>query len=132
MLKIKIEGSPPYDGEHELDLKFTNRDLQTIMDMAHVEPVDIVSAMQKGNTSIFVALAVIALRREGQIVNPDALWDAEAGKITFLDDDAVPPPKQSSETEPKQSAPTNSSGDSGNGTGDTLLVADPSSTGTPA
>lgn len=132
MLKIKIEGAPPYDGEHDLDLTFTNRDLRTIMELSNVEPIDVLESMRKGNTSVFVALAVIALRREGQIVNVDALWDAEAGKITFIDDDAVPPPEQTSSSEGNPSESRSSSGESGNGTGDTHQVADPSSIGTPA
>ena len=130
-MKIKIEGSPPYDGEHELDFKFTNRELETIMSMAHVMPLDILDAMRKGNTSVFVALAVIALEREGQIVNADALWNAEAGKITFVGD-AVPPPEPTSPSSDEPSVETSSSGVSGNGTGDTHQVADPSSIGTPA
>ena len=96
MPKIVVEGVPPYDGEYEIDLAFTNREFHTIKQISGLRAGELEEAVQKGDLDLVVALAVNALRRAGHTVNIDALWDAEAGKITLAEDaaeaDAVPPP----------------------------------------
>lgn len=133
MPQIKIEGVPPYDGEYELDMNFTNRDLHTIKQVAGVRAGDLNDALEHKDLDLVVALAVNALRRAGKPVDMDVLWDSEAGKIMLVADevDAVPPPQPKSEPGGSVSEPTVSSGRSGNGTGDALLVSDPNSTGLP-
>lgn len=133
MPQIKIEGVPPYDGEYELDMNFTNRDLHTIKQVAGVRAGDLNDALEHKDLDLVVALAVNALRRAGKPVDMDVLWDSEAGKIMLVADeaDAVPPPQPISEPNRSVSEPAGSSGTSGNGTGDALLVSDPSSIGLP-
>jgi hypothetical protein len=134
MPQIKIEGVPPYDGEYELDMNFTNRDLHTIKQVAGVRAGDLNDALEHQDLDLVVALAVNVLRRAGKPIDMDVLWDSEAGKITLAADeaDAVPPPQQKNEPDAKPSEPTVSSGMSGNGTGDYHQVSSPSVTGLPA
>lgn len=120
MPKIVIEGVPPYNGEYEIDFDFSNRELHTIKQVSGVRAGEIVEAGLKGDNDLIIALAMIALRRTGLVVDEDRIWDAQAGKITFdaVEADAFPPPQPSSGGDEKQSEQTASSGESSNGTGD--------------
>jgi hypothetical protein len=94
--KIGIEGIPPYDGEYPLDVSyFTNRELNIIKRLSGVRAGEIEEALRAGDNDLFVALAVIALRRHGVSVVEDAIWDAETGKLSFIagaeEGDANPP-----------------------------------------
>jgi hypothetical protein len=130
MPSIKIEGVPPYDGEYELDMNFTNRDLHTIKQVAGVRAGDLNDALEHKDLDLVVALAVNALRRAGKPIDMDVLWDSEAGRILLVaDEDAVPPPQPSDESSGSVSEPTGSSGTSGPVTGDASQGNDPSSTG---
>lgn len=119
MPKILIEGAPPYDGEYELDLNFTNRDLHTVKQISGVRAGELDEAIRVGDLDVVVALAVNALRRAGHQVNIDILWDAEAGKITLIEDeaDAVPPPPAIVPSDKKVSGEPDSSGVSGSSAG---------------
>jgi hypothetical protein len=134
LASIKIEGVPPYDGEYEIDMNFTNRDLHTIKQVAGVRAGDLNDALEHRDLDLVVALAVNALRRVGKPVDMDTLWDAQAGLITLVADvaDAVPPPQPSVEPSESASGAPNSSGTPGSGTGTAPLVSVPSSTGLPA
>jgi hypothetical protein len=131
---IRIEGVPPYDGDYEIDMNMTNRDLHTIKQVAGVRAGDLNDALEHRDLDLVVALAVNALRRAGKPIDMDVLWDSEAGRILLVGDeaDAVPPPPASGEPSAKQSEPTGSSGTSGNGTGDSHQVSAPNSIGSPA
>lgn len=133
MSRLKIEGLPPYNGEYDIDLAFTNRDLHTIKRITGFLPGDVEQAMNRLDNDMVVAFAINALRRKGHIVDEDTLWDAEVGKITLIGDrvdDADPPPPTSSEGGTRPDEPTASSGASGNNGGDSHQVSDQSSTGT--
>lgn len=133
MPHISIEGIPPYSGDYPIDFDFSNRELHTIKQISGVRAGEIVEAGLKGDNDLVIALTMIALRRTGQVVNEDLIWDAKAGKITFVADeaDAVPPPQQSSDDSEKPSEPTGSSGTSGRNGGDSHPESDPSSIGIP-
>jgi hypothetical protein len=132
MPQIKIEGVPPYDGEYELDMNFTNRDLHTIKQISGVRAGDLNDALEHKDLDLVVALAVNALRRAGKPIDMDVLWDSEAGKILLVaDDDADPPPQPNGQPNGKPNEPPGSSGNTGPVTGDASPESDPSSTGSP-
>lgn len=134
-----IEGIPPYDGDHEIDLSYlTNRDFHTIKKLSGVRAGEFEEALEKGDNDVIVALAVIALERKGLTVDADVLWNAPAGKMSFvLDDveeaeDTAPLAQPNASAENESSAEKNgSSGSSGSGAGDSPLARDLSSTGPP-
>lgn len=82
---LKIEGiHPTVDGDYPFSIsEFTNRDFSDIKRIAHVRAQELKEAFEKGDTDLFVAFAVIALRHAGKAVMEDMLWDAPIGKLTF-------------------------------------------------
>lgn len=102
MDRIVIEGVTGYNGEYPLEADyFTNRELHLIKVESGVRAGELAEAFDAGDNDLMVALAAIAIwRKRGQKPNMDALWDAPAGKFTFLfdgedaaedDDDSLPP-----------------------------------------
>ena len=85
MAKILIESdNPNLNGSFEFDPSyFTNRELHTLKQEAKVRAGEIMDAFAAGDTDLLVVFAYIALRRAGRDIPIDALWDLEAGKITF-------------------------------------------------
>ena len=85
MAKILIESdNPNLNGSFEFDPSyFTNRELHTLKQEAKVRAGEIMDAFAAGDTDLLVVFAHIALRRAGRDIPIDALWDLEAGKITF-------------------------------------------------
>jgi hypothetical protein len=135
-VNVTIEGVFGLDGEWPIDTTyFTNRELHEIKKISGVRAGELSEALEAGDSDLIVCIAHIALARHGKTVPIDALWEAEAGKISFetveqeVADEAVPP-------QPAQ--PESASGDGSNGfsgapskpTGD-LPASDPSPTGTP-
>lgn len=110
MPTIKIEGVPPYDGEYDLAMDFTNREFHTIKQISGIRAGELEEAMQKRDTDLIVALAVNALRRAGRNVSIEALWDAPTGKIVLdLTDlagsEAATPPASKRASKPRASKP---------------------------
>jgi hypothetical protein len=137
MVKMTITGVFGADGEYEFDPSFfTNRELHRIKTVAGVRAGELSEAIAAGDSDLVVALAMIALARNGRQVPEDALWDAEAGKISLkpIEEEApaggaVPP-----ESEPAASVNgSESSGLSGPTSSVTgvPLVSVPSPTGSP-
>jgi hypothetical protein len=101
MSSIKVTGiGRAYDGEYEFDgTYFTNKELHTIKRMSGVRAGEIPAALEAGDNDLVVALTVIALERNGKVVNEDALWNAKVGCIEAMlgeadadeADDADPP-----------------------------------------
>lgn len=83
---IKIEGiHPTIDGEYPCAIgDFTNRDFRDIKRLAGVRVQELMEAFEKGDTDLFVAFAVIALRHAGKAVAEDMLWDAPFGKLSLV------------------------------------------------
>src|SRR5262245_29847989 len=95
MAHFKIEGLHPYDGEYPFNVDtLTNRELHTIKQLAGVRANEIEEAAEAGDNDLIVAFAIIALQRAGLKVDPDAIWEADVGKITFQSEEAdpLPPP----------------------------------------
>lgn len=133
-MKIKIEGIPPYDGEYPLELeKLSNRDHKTIKDMSGLTVTGWMDGFRNADMTFFAALAVVAARRSGRhgpIINEDMFWDAEAGKITLVeeasDSTAVNP------TMPEAPTPSTPSGEPSTDAGDVAPVRSLPPTGTDA
>jgi len=104
MAKVIITDAGSLNGESPLELdSFTNRDLNIIKREAGVRAGEMQEAVRRGDNDLFVALAMIALRRAGrEPLTSDALWDLDVGKIIIdvTEDDegeaaaeaALPPP----------------------------------------
>jgi hypothetical protein len=96
--KIVISGIKGYDGEYEFDASyFTNRELHRIKQMSGVRAGEILAAFAAGDNDLVVAVAAIALERNGKAVHEAALWDAKVGSIEVQlgaadeEEDALPP-----------------------------------------
>lgn len=114
--RFKIEGVPPYDGEYPFPANFTNREFHFIKLHAGIRADELEEAAGAGDNDLVVVFACIALQRAGLEPKIDALWDAQLGKITVLEGDAVP----LSETPPSSNGtPDGESGSSGSGSGST-------------
>lgn len=129
--KIVLSNVPPYDGEYELDVTYlTNRELHTIKNLCGLRAGELDDALQAGDSDVIVALAVIALERNGKgPVDANVIWDAEFGNLTFVpgEDDAGPPEV------PSGSDSSSATGSTRSSTNDSAPSEnDPSRTGTPA
>lgn len=139
MAVIKIEGIPPWDGSYPFDITFfTNRELHDIKLIADVRAGELEDEFRRGNNDLIVAVAAIALKRNGKLVPIDDLWDAATGRIMLEDDPApvgaadplsMPAPEHGSNGD--AGLPSVSSGPSSNDTGDGLPETTPVFTGIP-
>lgn len=101
MDKIKIAGIDAYDGEYDIDVSvLTNRDLHTIKRISGVRAGELQDAMEAADADLIVAFTVIALQRHGKPVIEDILWDAPAGKITYVGEPAEADPVEGSPSTP--------------------------------
>ena len=109
MIKIIIDGCPPYDGEYELDSgdpNFTNGELRKIKKETGIIASELGQAIVAGDQDAWVGVTMILLERSGKfpVVVPEILWDAPASAIrideTADDDDASADPNSPTPTEP--------------------------------
>jgi hypothetical protein len=134
---ILITGIPPYDGEYPLDLSyFTMRELRSIYRISELRGIEISEAIMVGDARIVVALACLALERDGKAVDPEDLWDARAGqlKLVFAEDDADPParrPPSENGGRSEESDKSDQPGPSSEGPSSDSQETDPSPTGDP-
>ena len=102
---------PSYDGEYELDDDFTNRELHTIKRLSGCRVGELTEALAASDTDVVLALAVIALQRQGKHIDEDVLWDSTAGNISLVGEAEIPPAEESPPTE-RDSKPSSSGTDS--------------------
>ncbi len=89
-----------YDGEWEIDVSyFTNRELHLIKRLTGVRAAELEAAFAAGDNDLVVAMAAIALQRNGKPLHEDVLWDARAGTITFVGGDDADPPAEAPPSE---------------------------------
>lgn len=86
MIKIIIDGCPPYDGEYELDSSdpnFTNGELRKIKKETGIIASELGQAIVAGDQDAWVGVTMILLERSGKFptVVPQILWDAPASAI---------------------------------------------------
>jgi len=139
-MKLKIVNIPPYTGEYDITPPYNAREVNTFKIVAGVLPATFAEAVRNRDVGVTVAYAVIALKRAGQQVDPDAIWEgwvpddsapASVGRIEIIieESDAVPPP--ATQEQRSSGEQTGSSGTSGNPDGDSLPESGQSGTGSP-
>lgn len=139
MLKIKIAGVAPFEGTFDADLsRFNGRELHLIKELSGVRLGEIEEALNANDYDVVVAIAVIALVREGRVQKDAALraarelMEADMGKITLFNPEVVTgeveegPPSQ---TPIGVDGTSESSSPSSSSTSDDLQETPPSSTG---
>lgn len=96
MANLTITGLGSLDGSYEFDdSRFTMGDLRTIKRIAGVRAGELTEALEAGDTDLMVAIAVIALERNGVTVSEHDLWGADLGQIDLaLGDGDVSPPER--------------------------------------
>lgn len=101
MDKIVIEGVPPYDGEYEFEFgSFTNREMHRVKKLTELVAIDFEDAFLKRDPDLFLGLAVIAMERNGKIVDTDVLWDAPIGSLRLVmgEEEEESPPEETQKT----------------------------------
>ncbi len=94
ILRIRITGVKPYDGEYKLDVsRFTPAEAALIEQITEVPPGELATAWDDmvagGDVSVIVALAATAVRRKRRRHRSgvvDALFDAPITAFTFPTD----------------------------------------------
>jgi hypothetical protein len=97
MTKIVIAGIRPYDGEYDLDTEraFNTREWRWIKRISGYMPLTVGDGFKGGDPDLFVALAVVAMCRDGRIDRDEALEVADliaeapfdGASITFAGDE---------------------------------------------
>lgn len=87
MLRINVNGIPPYDGAYELDSNdpnFTNGELRAIKKETGIIASELGNAIVAGDQDAWVGVTMILLQRSGkfEVVLPQLLWDAPSSAIT--------------------------------------------------
>jgi hypothetical protein len=84
---FRILDLPPLTGEYELALPpFTNREWHLIKQETGLRPREFDEAWEKGDPDVYMALAVISLRRDGTHELSEALpllWEAKPRQLVF-------------------------------------------------
>lgn len=140
MDKVLIDGIARYDGEYDVDFsqEFTNGELHSIKKHTGITAGQISEAFKTKDNDLLVALAIVALERNGLApVDVDALWEGPVGAIVLQIEDR--PKEEPDPTKPQPPADTGNepkpetderSGSSSSTTGD-RRENDPSPTGPP-
>jgi hypothetical protein len=108
--KFVITGVPGFDGEYPVDIgSFTMRELQIIKRMSGVRAGELEEAFGAGDSDLILAVAVIAVRRNGRLWETfeKLAWEADVASITFVGEDEEVAPAADPLTPP---APSGSSG----------------------
>ena len=99
MARIVITGIPPYDGDYELDSDraFNAREWRWIKKVSGYMPLTVSEGFEGGDPDLFVALAIIAMAREGRVTKDEGLRVADVlaeapfdgAAITMVGDEPV-------------------------------------------
>lgn len=129
MARIRIQGIPPYDGEYDLDTDraFNAREWRWIKKVSGYMPLTVTEGFAGGDPDLFVALAVIAMCRDGKVDRERGLDVAETlaeapfdgAAIVLIGDDVEDDSPLVLTSEPDVPSPTGS-------------LAKPASTGEPS
>jgi hypothetical protein len=79
MASIIIQGIKPYDGEYDLvtDRAFNAREWRCIKKVSGYMPLTVSDGFAGGDPDLFVALAVVAMTRQGKVERDDMLRVAD-------------------------------------------------------
>lgn len=82
MARIKVDGVRQYDGEYELaeDRGLNAREWRWIKKVSGYMPLTISEGFEGDDPDLYVALAVVAMCREGKIASDD--WQAAADELS--------------------------------------------------
>jgi hypothetical protein len=104
MSKFVVTGMPAFNGEYPFEIEsFTMRELQIIKRISGLRTNELDEAIEAGDNTLMLALAVIAVRRNGREWEAfeKLAWESEVGDISLevdeeVADEAAPltPPKQ--------------------------------------
>lgn len=87
MDKFVVEGIPAFNGDYPIDIRsFTMRELQIIKRMSGVRAGELAEAFEAGDTDVLLAIAVIAVRRNGKDWESfeRIAWESDLSAITFV------------------------------------------------
>jgi hypothetical protein len=88
--KFVITGVAGFDGEYPVDIgSFTMRELQIIKRMSGVRAGELEEAFGAGDSDLILAVAVIAVRRNGRLWETfeRLAWEADVASITYVSED---------------------------------------------
>jgi hypothetical protein len=92
MDKFVVTGIPAFNGEYPVDIEtFTMRELQIIKRMSGVRAGELSEAFNGGDASVILALAVIAVRRNGKDWEQfeRVAWECSFDAFEFVADEEV-------------------------------------------
>lgn len=84
--------SPAFDGDYPIDIgSFTMRELQIIKRMSGVRAGELEEAFNAGDSDLILAIAVIAVRRNGKQweVFERLAWESDLTAITFVGEEVA-------------------------------------------
>jgi hypothetical protein len=87
MDRFVVTGIPAFNGEYPIDIgSFTMRELQIIKRMSGVRAGELEEAFTAGDTDLLLAIAVIAVRRNGKQWEAfeKLAWESDVAAITFV------------------------------------------------
>jgi hypothetical protein len=122
MDKFVVTGIPAFNGEYPVDIEtFTMRELQIIKRMSGVRAGELSEAFNGGDASVILALAVIAVRRNGKDWEQfeRVAWECSFDAFEFFADEEVA-------DEPDPLTNKNENGGSGNSSEQPELSGPPS------
>lgn len=113
-MKVQIQGVPAFNGEYEIEPRFTMRERQLIRDISNLHGFEMHMAILDDHPGLGVAFAVIAVQRKhGRLLSreeTDLIWDALDAEVRLVFDDLP----EDDASPPAQADPT-ASEESGNG-----------------
>lgn len=119
MDKFVVTGIPAFNGDYPVDISsFTMRELQIIKRMSGVRAGELEEAFKAGDTDLLLAIAVIAVRRNGKQWEAfeKLAWESDVASITFEGEEVAEEADPLTQTLPdedgKSSVPPLSSGPS--------------------
>lgn len=87
MDKFVVKGIPGFDGDYPIDIgSFTMRELQIIKRMSGVRAGELEEAFGAGDSSLILAVCVIAVRRNGKAWEAfeQIAWESDTAAIEFV------------------------------------------------
>jgi hypothetical protein len=90
MDKFIVDNIPAFNGEYPIEFgKWTMRELQIIKNISGYRGGELAEGFRSGDTSLLLAVAVIAVRRNGKDWETfeRIAWETDADFLTFIDGD---------------------------------------------
>lgn len=101
--RIEVKGK-----QYEIPEKFTYREMGIIKRVSGCRLGEINDAIDARDVEVYAALAIIAMRRAGEMVSEDDVLDLDFDEITFVsdeEDEASPPDEAAADREADDGGP---------------------------